>query len=102
MSNEFQKQVTFTAYQFNPSLVTSEFGEGSLSTLITNDLGQGVDIYEAVITANGTLSLILTVINQGVPRELFRLNPGDWIVCEGFGVYGAFTDEQFREFATPM
>lgn len=100
--NIFEKSVEFTAYQFDPSKITSEFGEGSVSHLIKVALGeQNVDIYEATVE-NGKLTLIVTVLEQDAPRQMFRLNAGDWIVAERFGYYTAYMDDEFWEFATPV
>lgn len=93
--NLFQKSVEFTAYQFDPSKITSDFGEGSISHLIREALGEkNVDIYEAVVK-DGKLTVILTVLGWDTPRDMFHLNAGDWIVTERFGYYTTYDDDEF-------
>lgn len=94
--NRFQKTVTFSAYQFDPSKITSDFGEGSVSHLVEEALGEAnVEIYETSVSEDGTLTLILTVVDCDAPREMFKLSPGEWIAAQGFGNYTEHTDDEF-------
>lgn len=97
--NRFQKTVEFAAYQFNPSQITSAFGEGSVKHLVTEALG--FPPYDAVVIGD-VLHLTLLIGGKDNKRELFLLREGEWVAEEGYGEYYAYKDAEFREFASSV